>query len=43
MLEYYRIDLPERIDVNETMVLHKRDNCRYWYFLETNFGFQPQV
>ena len=33
MLEYDRIDISERIDVNKTGQLKECDTCHYWYFM----------
>ena len=33
MLYYGRIDVSERIDVNETIESKEFDICHYWYFL----------
>ena len=42
MLEYDRIDISERIDVNKSSDKSKEcDICQYWYFLDKNFSFQP--
>ena len=42
MLEYDRIDISERIDVNKSSDKSKEcDICQYWYFLYKNFSFQP--
>ena len=41
MLEYDRIDISERIDVNQTNASNECDICRYWYFLDKNFIYEP--
>ena len=42
MLEYYRIDISEGIDVNTTNASKKKcDICHYWYFLDKRFKYEP--
>ena len=43
MLYYDRIDVFEEIDVNKTSASREWDICRYWYFLNYSFKFQPNV
>ena len=43
MLYYNRIDDFEEIDVNKTSASREWDICRYWYFLNYSFKFQPNV
>ena len=43
MLYYDRIDVSEGIDVNKTSELKEYDICHYWYFLNKEFKFQPNV
>ena len=43
MLYFKRIDVSEGIDVNKTSALKECDICRYWYFLNNSFKFQPNV
>ena len=43
MLYYDRMDVSEGIDVNKTMALKECDVCHYWFFLNYNFNFQPNV
>ena len=43
MLYYDRIEVSERIDVNKTRGSKEYDICHYWYFLNYNFTFQPNV
>ena len=43
MLYFYRIDVSEGIDVNNTSVSKECDICHYWFFLNKNFKFQPNV
>ena len=39
MLYYDKINLSERIDVNETSESKEYDICRYWCFLKKGFKF----
>ena len=41
MLEYNKIDISERIDVNKTNLSKECDICHYWYF--KNIGFKPYL
>ena len=43
MLQYYRIDVSERIDINKTIELKEYMLCHYWYFKDVSFKFQPYV
>ena len=43
MLYYDRIDVSEGIDVNKTSASKEYDICHYWYFLNYNFKFQPNI
>ena len=43
MLEYDRIDIPEGIDVNKTWASKECGICRYWYFLDKNFNYEPYL
>ena len=43
MLYHDRIEVSERIDVNKTRASKEYDICHYWYFLNYNFTFQPNV
>ena len=43
MLEYDRIDISERIDINKTNRSKKCDICHYWYFLDKNFNYEPYL
>ena len=43
MLYYDRIDVSEGSDVNKTSPSREYDICHYWYFLNHNFKFQPNV
>ena len=41
MLHTNRIDVSEGIDINKTSASKERDICRYLYFLNQGFMFQP--
>ena len=43
MLEYDRIDISEGIDMNKTGSSKECDICHYWYFLNTNFSYEPYL
>ena len=43
MLYFDRIDVSEGIDINKTSASKECDVCRYWYFLNFSFKFQPNV
>ena len=43
MLYFGRIDVYEGIDVNKTSASKECDICHYWYLLNDNFTFQPNV
>ena len=43
MLEYERIDISERIDINEINKSKKCMLCHYWYFLDNNFSYGPYL
>ena len=43
MLEYERIDISERNDVNKTGASKKCDICHYWYFLDKGFKYEPYL
>ena len=43
MWYYDRIDVSEGIDVNKTRESKECNVCRYWYFLNKDFMFQPNV
>ena len=40
MLYYDRVDISERIDINQTSISKERDICHYWHFLYYSFKFQ---
>ena len=43
MLEYDRIDISEGMEMNKTNALKDCDICRYWYFLDKNFNYEPYL
>ena len=43
MLEYDRIDISEGVDVNEISLSKECDICRYWYFKDIGFKYEPHV
>ena len=43
MLEYDRIDISERIDINKTSASKECDICHYWYFLSKNFIYESYL
>ena len=43
MIEYERIDISERIDINKTNKSNECTLCYYWYFLHKNFSYGPYL
>ena len=43
MFYHDRIDVCERTDVNKTSETKECNICHYWYFLNQDFKFQPNV
>ena len=43
MLQYNRIDISEGIDVDKTNKSKKCKICHYWYFLDKNFSYGPDL
>ena len=43
MLYFDRTDISVGIDINKRNTLKDCDICHYWYFLNYNFKFQPNV
>ena len=43
MLEYDRIDISERIDIDATNKSKECMFCHYWYFLDKNFSNGPYL
>ena len=40
MLEYYRKDISERIDINKINASKECEICHYWYFLDKSFNYE---
>ena len=43
MLEYDRIDISEGVGVNEISLSKECDICRYWYFKDIGFKYEPHL
>ena len=43
MLEYDRIDISGKIDVDETNLSKKCDICHYWYFKDIGFKYELYI
>ena len=43
MLQYDRIDISEGIDINKTNASKECGICHYWYFLDKNFKYEPNL
>ena len=43
MIEYERVDISERIDLNKTNKSKECMLCHYWYFLHKNFSYRPYL
>ena len=43
MLQYNRIDVSGGIDINKTSAWKECDICRYWYFKDIGFEYEPYV
>ena len=43
MLEYERINISERIDVDKTNKSKECMLCHYWYFFNKNFSYGPYL
>ena len=43
MLEYYKIDISEGIDVNKTSLSKECDICHYWYFKDIGFKYEKYL
>ena len=43
MLEYYRIDISEGIDINKTKTSKECDISHYCNFLDKNFNYEPYL
>ena len=43
MQEYNKIDISKEIDVNKTIASEECDICRYWYFKDIGFKYEPHL
>ena len=43
MLQYQRIDVSDKIDVNKTSKSKESMLCHYWYFKDVGFKFEGHV
>ena len=43
MLQYEKIDVSERIDVNKTGASKECELCHYWFFKNVGFKFEKHV
>ena len=43
MLEYNRIDISEKIDVDKTSLSNECDICHYWYCKDIGFRYEPYL
>ena len=43
MLQYEKIDVSERIDVNKTSASKECELCHYWFFKNVGFKFEKHV
>ena len=43
MLEYDRIDVSERIDINKTNSSKECNVCHYWHFKDIGFKYEPYL
>ena len=43
MLQYEKIDVSERIDVNKTGASKECELCHYWFFKNVGFKFEEHV
>ena len=43
ILQYDRIGVSERIDINKTSASKESDICHYWYFEDVDFKYEPYV
>ena len=43
MLEYDRVDISEGIDIDKANASKECDICHYWYFLDKNFEYEPNI
>ena len=43
MLQYQKVDVSERIDVNKTSASKECELCHYWFFKDVGFKFEKHV
>ena len=43
ILQYQKIDISERIDVNKTSASEECELCHYWFFKDVVFKFEKHV
>ena len=43
MLEYIRIAILERIDINKINASKECDICHFWHFLDKGFKYEPYI
>ena len=43
MLQYQKIDVSERIDVNKASASKECELCNYWFFKDIGFKFEEHV
>ena len=43
MLEYDRLDISERIDIDKTKKSKECNICHYWDFFDKNFSYEPYL
>ena len=43
MLEYDRINVSERIDINKTNSSKECNICHYWHFKDIGFKYEPYL
>ena len=43
MLQYFKIDVSEGIDVNKTSASKEYGLCHYWFFKDVRFKFEENV
>ena len=43
MLQYKKIDVSERIDVNKVSASKECELCHYWFFKDVGFKFEEYV
>ena len=43
MLQYQKVDVSERIDVNKASASKECELCHYWFFKDVGFEFEEHV